>query len=184
MAHDHGKKPRTGVEPTTGVYVHRMHRASASLGWEGWVRLMLTGCSCSWKLLNTTAPRGSLGGQSTEVPWPYFPWVWDFRLLVSWLSAVGMVGVHLRLTGTFFFLNPPASGGCCSSSGLVLGSSENRPPKASCLSCCWVFLGLVFVSNPSMARCHQGSALSMARCLARSRPWADPGGIHEPSVSP
>ena len=25
---DHCKKPRTGVEPTTGVYVHCMHRAS------------------------------------------------------------------------------------------------------------------------------------------------------------
>ena len=26
---DHGKKPRTDVEPTTGVFVHRMHRASS-----------------------------------------------------------------------------------------------------------------------------------------------------------
>ena len=127
------------------------------------MRLMLTGRSCSCELLTAPAPRGSLGGRSTEVPCPYFPWVWALRLLVSWMPVGWMVGVPLGLTSgscpwMLLSLKTFASGGSCSSLG--------------------------FASNLLMPRCQRERALSMARCLARFRPWADPGVVHKPSVSP
>ena len=127
------------------------------------MRLMLTGRSCSCELLTAPAPRGSLGGRLTEVPCPYFPWVWALRLLVSWMPVGWMLGVPLGLTSSscpwrLLSLKTSASGGSCSSLGFAL--------------------------NALMLRCQRGHALSMTLCLARSPPWADPGGVHKHSVLP
>ena len=134
--------------------------SGASLDWEGYPRLMLALRSCSCSLLDIPNSWGSLGGRSVETPCP-FSWAWALRLLDSWIPAGWTVGVPLGLPDgscpvTLLSLNSPAAGG----------------PRSS----------PDFSMVPSRQRCQWGRALSMALCLARSRPWAAPGGVHGPLI--
>ena len=122
---------------------------------------MLVVRSCPCRLLDIPLSMGSLGGLSVEIPCPSFSCAWALLLLDSCISDGWTVGVPLWLPDgscpvTLLFLNSPAAG--------------------------WPHSSPDFSMVPSRQRCQWGRALSIALCLARSRPWVAPGGVHGPLV--